>query len=446
MASCCPSPPPESIYCVPALREYPSRLFVETTTRCNLGCVMCLKQARDNGLAEGDLSWDTFVALEPAFSSLEALVLNGIGEPLLHRGLEEFILRAKRLMPESGWVGFQSNGLLLDAGRAQTLVEAGLDRFCISLDSSSAETFRRVREGGELAAVERALTRLASAKSRSGRPNLQVGVEFVLMRDNLQDLPAALHWAACRGASFALVTQLLPYHPASAAHAAYPPSCSDAAIEIFESWKKKAADAGADISSYFEVLWKYGKTPAEQQIVRYVEKMKKDAQNRGILFDLKKLLQLDYAWLEKVAEVFEEAREIAGETGLDLHLPDIVPRAERRCRFIEEGGAFVSWNGLVHPCYFLWHHYRCYASGWEQPVRPRVFGNLAEEGILEIWNDPAFRSFREGALGYDHPHCSSCTLAPCDYVQTEAFEQDCHVRAEPCGSCLWSMGLFQCLG
>ena len=53
--------------------------------------------------------------------------------------------------------------------------------------------------------------------------------------------------------------------------------------------------------------------------------------------------------------------------------------------------------------------------------------------------------FRRNVIGYDYPYCINCRLAPCDYVQTEAFEQDCHVKGEPCGSCLWCMGLYQCL-
>jgi hypothetical protein len=78
-------------------------------------------------------------------------------------------------------------------------------------------------------------------------------------------------------------------------------------------------------------------------------------------------------------------------------------------------------------------------------VHPRVFGTLEERGILEIWNDLEFRSFREDVIRYDYPYCSSCSLAPCDYVQTEEFEQDCHIRNVQCGSCMWCMGVFQCL-
>src|SRR5574342_1362767 len=99
---------------LPALRNHPSKLFVETTTRCNMKCQMCVKQTMGSGLVEGDLSLSTFEAIEPALPNAEALILNGIGEPLLHPDLEGFIRRAKGLMPDGSWVGFQTNGLLLD--------------------------------------------------------------------------------------------------------------------------------------------------------------------------------------------------------------------------------------------------------------------------------------------------------------------------------------------
>ena len=76
---------PEAL--TPQRRAYPSKLFVEVTTRCNLRCAMCVKQAPGQALVEGDMSGEVFGRLAPAFPHLEALVLNGIGEPTLHRGL-----------------------------------------------------------------------------------------------------------------------------------------------------------------------------------------------------------------------------------------------------------------------------------------------------------------------------------------------------------------------
>lgn len=439
---------PKKDYQVPAIhpasRRHPSKLFVETTSRCNLSCFMCVKQTGAGCSPEGDLTPEMFAALEPAFPHIEALILNGIGEPLLHPHLEDFIRLAKRSMPETGWVGFQSNGLLLDADRAISLAEAGLDRICLSVDAVSPAMFKKVRQGGELTAVERAFSALEQARKSSGRLDLQVGAEFVLMRNNLSELPATLEWAAERGATFALVTHMLPYEEEHASQAAYV-ACTDAAIKHFNRWRTLAQQDGVDISSYFNILWKYGKTPEEKRIIDFIERMKAEAEQQQLFLDLKKLFELDPSWIERIESVFGQAREVAERTGLDLHLPEIVPKENRLCHFVEDGGAFVSWEGEVHPCYFLWHRYNCFASGWTQPVRPRVFGHLADRNILEIWNDPGFRSFRQSVIAYDYPFCISCRLAPCDYVQTEEFEQDCHVKGEPCGSCLWCMGLFQCL-
>ena len=83
----------------PALLEYPSKLFVETTSRCNLNCVMCMKQNAGGGMKDGDLTAQTFQALGAALPNLESLVLNGVGEPLLNTRLEQFISQAKGAMP-----------------------------------------------------------------------------------------------------------------------------------------------------------------------------------------------------------------------------------------------------------------------------------------------------------------------------------------------------------
>ena len=124
----------------------------------------------------------------------------------------------------------------------------------------------------------------------------------------------------------------------------------------------------------------------------------------------------------------------------------MVPAGERRCDFVEDGGAFVSWDGKVHPCYFLWHGYRCFINGREKFVLPKVFGDLAEGDLLTIWNSPEYAAFRSSVLGYDYPFCSDCNLAKCcDYVMAEEFEQDCYINNEPCGDCLWCKGVFQCL-
>jgi putative metalloenzyme radical SAM/SPASM domain maturase len=202
---------------------------------------------------------------------------------------------------------------------------------------------------------------------------------------------------------------------------------------------------GLDIHHYLTAKWKYARTDREQQLVDLVETMKEEADRTNSFLNMKKLLQLNHDGIDNVEQILERSELVATTCGIELRLPTATLKDQRHCSFVEEGGAFVSWDGNVSPCYFLWHRYNCFASGWQQQVESKVFGNLHDTLMLEIWNGTAFRGFRENVIKYDYPTCASCSLAPCDYVQTDNFEQDCHIRDVPCGSCLWCMGVFQCL-
>jgi putative metalloenzyme radical SAM/SPASM domain maturase len=405
---------------------------------------MCVKQTADCEMVEDDMSLETFSALTPVFPHLDALILNGIGEPLLNPHLETFIRSAKSLMPKTGWVGFQSNGLLLTNLRAVALVNAGLDRICISIDAASPELFQTLREGGDLSDIEHALVALDNAKRLCGRPEVAIGIEYVVMRKNLAELPAALRWAAAHGVTFAIVTHMLPYEEQHTDEAAYN-LCTAEAKELFRRFSELAQQQGLSISNYFEARWKYSRSTDEQRLVDLVEAMKAEADQRDLFIDMKKLLMMDINQADEVAAVFVRAQEVAQECGVELRLPEINILEKRHCSFVEDGGTFISVDGNISPCYFLWHRYRCYASGWSQQVTPKIFGNVAEHDVMQVWNSPEYRSFRTQVTSYDYPGCSNCSLAPCDYVQTDDFEQDCHIGDVPCGACLWCTGVFQCL-
>lgn len=427
-----------------ASNKHPSKLFVEVTTFCNLQCGMCVKQNAMGGIPEGSMSPETFEKLAPAFQHLDSLVLNGIGEPLLHPRLEMFISRARSLLPENAWIGFQSNGMALTDDRAASLVDAGLDRICISLDTVSDDSFRSIRSGGEMGGIVAAFASLKRARARKRGRDLRIGIEFVLMRNNLADLPEAIRWAGRSGARFAIVSQLLPYNKDLVAQAAYDTNTT-AAITIYERWKTKAQQEGLDIRQYLDTITKVGRTPEEDRIVDLIEKMRSEAEAQAITLNMERLLKREEEWLALAERVLDEARRAAREAGVELTLPGMAPRNTRKCEFVEGDSAFVSWDGNVHPCYFLWHRYACYVGGIEKRVKPWTFGNVRDRDILDIWNDAGSCSFRERVLGYKFPFCFDCGFALCDYVGDADFEQDCYIERVPCGACLWCTGLFHCL-
>jgi len=429
----------------PAFRTYPSKLFVEITTRCNLRCRMCVKETWDRNAMEGTLPTETFESLDPAFPHLDALVLNGVGESLLDSRLEEFISRAKMKMKPKAWVGIQTNGLLLDEKRAFSLIDAGLDRICVSVDAASPELFRKIRRGGEGWDVESALLSLSAARARCGDKSPRVGVEFVLMRDNVAELPSVLRWAASRRVDFAIVSHVLPYAEECVGQAVYD-SNMDEAIDLFNKWQRRALAEGIDLRDHMVISSKQSDpSPEMKRMTSLIEAMEADAYSRSISVNLGNLIERTSEWTAKLERIFTEMEMIAEENGMDLKLPAVAPLSERRCDFVEDGSVFVSCRGEVHPCYFLWHGYSCHFPGRKKYVNPRSFGNLADHGIVEIWNSKAFSSFRLDVTRYDYPYCSNCEVVPCEFVEAEKFEQDCYGNSIPCADCFWAMGMYNCL-
>lgn len=429
---------------VPAPRRaHPSKLFVEVTTRCNLHCAMCVKYAPGQGLAEGDMTEETFERLAPAFPNLESLILNGIGEPLLHRGLEGFIERAKAAMPADAWIGFQTNGQLIGPRRAEALVAAGVDRIAISADAVSPERLRSIHGGARLAPIEAAASSLHASAAALGR-RLSLGLEFVAMRDNLDQLPLLVRWAARHRFDYIIVSHLFAYDPSMAELAAFSPA-SDRALEVYRSWRSRADDEGIDLRRYLESRNRFAPPEDDERAIGLVQSMVADARSAGISLRVGDLLELDESRLDATESAFAEAASTAAALGVELRLPTTVPTQVRRCDFVEEGSAFVSWDGGLHPCYFLWHPFSCHLGGIAKTVRPQRFGNVGETGILDVWNALPWRAFRENVTQYDFPFCYDCNLAMCDYVEDGDFEQDCHLVQVPCAACLWCTGPFQCL-
>jgi len=428
-------------------RSLPSKLFLEVTTRCNLQCKMCVKQSCDNGILSGDLSSATFEKLKPAIADLDEVIISGIGEPLLHPRLEALIYSIKKTLPYSSSIGLQTNGTLLNPNKIKRLLSVDLDAICISVDAVTTDLLASIRTGAQLGQLDKSLQLLTEAKkNRSFCSAPSVGVQFVLMRDNLRHLPQVIQWAGCLGVDFAIVSQMLPYDPAASEKVVYAPN-SDAATAHFRKWRKKISRSGLRIEDYPNASMKFYKnrTAKEKKLIAMVEAMKTEGLRKDISLNLTRLMAPDDVWTMQVESVFEKAATIAMASGIDLILPTLQPAHARRCSFIEENSVFVDWKGSVSPCHFTWHQYACYPEGRKKVVQPLSFGNLNSMSLMDIWNRDEFTSFRNSVLEYDYPYCGDCGLSPCDYIDRHVFEHDCHTKTVPCCDCPWPTGILNCL-
>lgn len=107
------------------------------------------------------------------------------GEPTLLKHLPELVRLAKARGMQ--WVNLQTNGIrLADPERVRALAEAGLDSVLISIHSHRPEVHDAVMKVP--GALKDALTGLVSCI----RAGIQVNLNCVVHRDNLQDVPAYL--------------------------------------------------------------------------------------------------------------------------------------------------------------------------------------------------------------------------------------------------------------
>lgn len=116
---------------------------VSVTDRCNLRCVYCMPLQGVELRPRGD-----YVSYEELLKVIEAGLTLGIdrirvtgGEPLVRRGLVEFLSRLKPMGVKD--LSLSTNGLLFTA-MAKELKAAGVDRVNFSLDTLRPDRFERL--------------------------------------------------------------------------------------------------------------------------------------------------------------------------------------------------------------------------------------------------------------------------------------------------------------
>ncbi len=424
---------------------YPEKIYVELTTRCNLHCRMCVKFAEGSCIEEGDLPMSAFRSMSSTLPHIRELVLNGIGEPLLHPQLEEIIRLARSAMRPEAIIGFQSNGLLVDIPRACSLIKAGLSTLCLSLDSLKTDPLRNNNGEHAFSTVVEAVDCLNQAR-KTLLPEFRIGIETVLSRDNIDELPDIVRWAVDRQIDYLICTHLIPYDKKSESLTLFNPNAEEA-VRIFKKYSKLAAEQDIALKDSLTAYHKFSKTEKELQAISMLAEIKQEFDARDLRLNLTGLLEADYQISEHAEKIFTRAKSIAAAGGVELTLPPLRAQTNRSCRFIDEEAVFIAANGDIVPCHFLWHTYNSRVLGGDIEVQPRVFGNLMRDTLEQVWQSEEYQRFREEAGKNVYAPCWSCSQGPCPSLVNDRgdFANDCFGSRVPCGHCQWNLGGIRCL-
>lgn len=184
---------------------------IDITTKCPLACRMCIRRGLPEW-TEAEMSLDDFRRLVPGFEDVETVVLQGWGEPLLHPDLATIVRLAKGAdggVSRPPAVGFVTSGTGLDERLGADLIDAGLDFIGFSFAGSTEGTHASIRAGSDYAELVHAVRTLQRLKEhkRSGSPRLHI--VYLLLRDNLHDLPALPRLARDLGIGEIVLTNLI---------------------------------------------------------------------------------------------------------------------------------------------------------------------------------------------------------------------------------------------
>ena len=365
-----------------------TKVYIEPTVACNLDCITCFRNAWDQPI--GRMTEETFESILAALKQMDpipSVYFGGIGEPLFHQKTVEWIRRIKHEVGVK--VELITNGTILTEKKSRELIDAGLDTLWVSLDGASPEGFADVRLGAELPVILENLRRLFKMRKGGHFPKPEIGVAFVAMKRNFNDLPKIIKLGHTFGAKYYSVSNVQPA------------------------------------------------TPEMQDDRLYLRTMRNIAYLPSPMLPKLSLPKIDFN------EDTQAALVEAFNSGVNISFAgNNWGGANDVCNFVESGTMSIAWTGDVSPCWPLMHTHVSYLHGKSRLSRKHVIGNVRDNTLEEIWLDPEYLAYRERLHNFVFAPCTFC--GGCDLSETN--EEDClgNDIAPVCGGCLWAQGIIQC--
>lgn len=363
-----------------------TKIYIEPTDQCNISCRTCIRNGWDESL--GRMSEETFERILDGvqkISPMPTIFFGGLGEPLFHKQTVEWIARAKAIGTQ---VELITNGTLLTEKRSRQLIEAGLDIIWVSIDGATPESYADVRLGAQLPKVLANLSRFRKMRPGGHYPRPEIGIAFVAMARNIDDLPEVLRLGRSLGAKYFSVSNVLPYTANMQPEMLYTRTLRDVT---------------------------YMSSPTHSKL---------------------SLPRMDIN--EKTRNAFLQALQ----SGYNVNFAgNSLGGATDVCNFIESGTLSIGWDGGVSPCWPLMHTHTSYLHGKPHVSRRHVVGNVNEQSLLDIWLADDYLAYRQKVQSFGFAPCTFC--GGCE--MSEANEEDCFGNEFPaCGGCLWAQGVIQC--
>jgi MoaA/NifB/PqqE/SkfB family radical SAM enzyme len=317
---------------------------IESSALCNLKCWICPTQFYSGSITRGNMSMETFRKLLPFFKQVVNVDLTGWGEPLLNPNLSEMITLAKEAGCPS--VTLTTNGTLLNAENVKQIVASKINAISISIDSATKETHEKLKIGSDFSQVISGVQELIAKRNYSGKKNPYVSASFLLMKDNIEEIPNFVE----------LMAKL---------------KVDEVAFKNLNGVFSREGLNQVIYEGYYRV-----KVDRKRRD-KYITEAKKMAERSGIR--------------------------------LVFHGNFIAQRI-KDCGVMPLDYPFIGWDGDVSPCCILKYPVtRLGKNGKEIDCGVLTFGNIDEESLERIWRNQGYVRLRERIWAGEIPEeCGDC--------------------------------------
>ncbi|MAG18217.1 MAG: hypothetical protein CL944_01950 [Candidatus Diapherotrites archaeon] len=178
---------PEKVY------GNPDFIQIETSTACNLKCVMCPlnfpKESKEELFPHlskpSFLSFEKFKKILEVFPTITDVRLSGIGEPLMNPDLLKMVsyCTEKKLNTQ-----FNTNATFLTEQKSVEVIESGLSQLIISFDGYSKETFENIRIGANYEKVLNNISNFIKTRKKLNSNSPGLVVTAVRMKRNQHEM------------------------------------------------------------------------------------------------------------------------------------------------------------------------------------------------------------------------------------------------------------------
>jgi len=186
----------------PKVENDPVFANIEITTKCNLDCIYCARKFIRPQNQE--MTRAQFNRLLDFLPHAYRVTIVGLGEPLLHPGLADFIHDIEQRKRRSGIV---TNALTLDNAQASEVLQAGLQSIAFSLDAASQKILVKLRPGSDFSRITANIKNFMGL-AQKWKPTISTAVFSAFSRSSLDELASLAALVATLGVHVWMVTDL----------------------------------------------------------------------------------------------------------------------------------------------------------------------------------------------------------------------------------------------